>query len=536
MAIWPYNAGNSRGRPSDARVLRLCRVARPACRVPDSQCRPYAHAEEDLSRRRRRPGYAGGDPRARQLHGIRAALPGADLFRERLLRLLADGDHVGRAAAVARAARRRPAGLHSARPHDGRGRHDDPSRGGLRPDHLFRPQPRSSTDRSGGQHDGRAGHRSALAVRRDRALCGLVAARPAADPERPLVRAPPPQPADRPRQPAAGRRDKAVPAHQAPGADRPPGLRPAGGRRRQRLRPRQQPAARGGDDRGPSLRARDRADLQRLYLFPAGLLDRPRRRPLPLPRAPGLRRRAHHGRRGARHHRGVRHEPPQQHGLRAGGLPGGRAHGALLRRRRMGAHLAIAAAHPLDGRLLRAPQLQQSDLSPGAGALRAHGDRGGRRPGDVSRGRPVARRQAARAQARPVRLHAEIVRSQGRPRHRLRAGGAELRPRARGPHLAALARQGAAAARRAVRRAHRARLLVQPARPDAARPLVSFRLCLREFRRARSPPATGSPATRRRRAAICAASTRTSGSRSSAGWPRTSWARSPVWCRCCRCR
>ena len=240
--------------------------------------------------------------------------------------------------------------------------------------------------------DGRAGHRSALAVRRDRAVCGLVAARPAADPERPLVRAPPPQPADRPRQPAAGRRDQAVPAHQAPGADRPPGLRPAGGRRRQRLRPRQQPAARGGDDRGPSLCARDRADLQRLYLLQGGLLDRPRRRPLPLPRAPGLRRRAHHGRRGARHHRGVRHEPPQQHGLRAGGLPGGRAHGAQLRRRRMGAHLAIAAAHPLDGRLLRAPQLQQSDLSPGAGALRAHGDRGGRGAGDVSRGRAVARR------------------------------------------------------------------------------------------------------------------------------------------------
>ena len=79
-------------------------------------------------------------------------------------------------------------------------------------------------------------------------------------------------------------------------------------------------------------------------------------------------------------------------------------------------------------------------------------------------------------------------------------------------------------------------LLVQPARPDAARPLVSLRLCLREFRRARSRPATGSPATRRRRAATCAASTRTSGSRSSAGWPRTSWARSPAWCRCCRCR
>ena len=167
------------------------------------------------------------------------------------------------------------------------------------------------------------------------------------------------------------------------------------------------------------------------------------------------------GRRAAEHRRGVRHEPPQQHGLRAGRLPGRRAHGAQLRRRRMGAHLAIAAAHPLDGRLLRAPQLQQPDLPPGAGALRPHGDRGRRRPGDVSRRRPVARRPAARTQARPVRLHAEIVRSQGNERHRLRAGGAQLRPRARGSHAAPLARPRDAPAQRLVRRPHDARLLAR---------------------------------------------------------------------------
>ncbi len=135
----------------------------------------------------------------------------------------------------------------------------------------------------------------------------------------------------------------------------------------------------------------------------------------------------------------------------------------LLRRRRMGAHLAIAAAHPLDGRLFRAPQLQQPDLPPGAGALRPHGDRGRRRPGDVSGRRPVARRPAARTQARPVRLHAEIVRSQGNARHRLRAGGAQLRPRAGGSHAAALARPRDATARHLVRGAHGDRLLARPA-------------------------------------------------------------------------
>jgi glycerol-3-phosphate O-acyltransferase len=37
---------------------------------------------------------------------------------------------------------------------------------------------------------------------------------------------------------------------------------------------------------------------------------------------------------------------------------GAGAHGAVLRRRRMGTHLAPAAADPLDGRLFRAPQLE----------------------------------------------------------------------------------------------------------------------------------------------------------------------------------
>ena len=53
---------------------------------------------------------------------------------------------------------------------------------------------------------------------------------------------------------------------------------------------------------------------------------------------------------------------------------------------------------------------------------------------------------------------------EGRARHRLRAGGAELRPRARGSHPAALARPRGAAARRLVRRPHALRLLAGPAR------------------------------------------------------------------------
>ena len=134
--------------------------------------------------------------------------------------------------------------------------------------------------------------------------------------------------------------------------------------------------------------------------------------------------------------------------------------------------------------------------------------------GDVSRRRPVARRPAARAQARPLRLHAEVVRSAWRARHRLRAGGAELRPRAGGPHPAALARPRAAAPQRLVRRADSAALLARPDRPDAARPLVPFRLRLRELR----PAGLGARLAGRRTAATSGFSTRTAASRSSAGW------------------
>ena len=109
----------------------------------------------------------------------------------------------------------------------------------------------------------------------------------------------------------------------------------------------------------------------------------------------------------------------------------------------------------------------------------------------------------------------------GAQRHRLRAGGAQLRPRAGGPHAAALARRRSAAAQRLVRGPHRPWLLVRPARPDAARPLVPLRLRLRQFRRPDLGARLAGRSMPARPAATCAASTRTSGSRSSAGWRTT---------------
>ena len=88
---------------------------------------------------------------------------------------------------------------------------------------------------------------------------------------------------------------------------------------------------------------------------------------------------------------------------------------------------------------------------------------------------------------------------QGDARHRLRAGGAELRPRARGPHAAALARQASCrGAAPGSPRAPTLALLARPARPDAARPLVPLRLCLREFRR----PGLGARLARQQRRGV----------------------------------
>src|SRR3977135_485886 len=98
----------------------MCWAARAAGRIADGERRTPAYKAEDLPGRRRRSGNARSHPGARQFHGIRAALPGADLRGQRLLRLLDRGHTVGGASACPRTARRRHPGLHSARPHAGR--------------------------------------------------------------------------------------------------------------------------------------------------------------------------------------------------------------------------------------------------------------------------------------------------------------------------------------------------------------------------------------------------------------------------------
>ena len=117
-------------------------------------------------------------------------------------------------------------------------------------------------------------------------------------------------------------------------------------------------AARGGDGRGPPLRARDRPGLQRLRLFPHRLLRSPARS-RSCSTACGWASPTRQTLAGVAPGTTVvfvmNHRSNMDYVLV--GLPRRRAHGAQLRGRRMGADLAAAAADPLDGRLLRAPQL-----------------------------------------------------------------------------------------------------------------------------------------------------------------------------------
>ena len=130
---------------------------------------------------------------------------------------------------------------------------------------------------------------------------------------------------------------------------------------------------------------RDRARVQRLPLFPHRLLARPARGAAALPRAHRLRRFRRAGAHRPGRHRGVRDEPPLEHGLCARRLSRRRPGRAVLRGRRVGADLAAVGADPRDGRLLRAPQFARRALPPGAGALHRDGDRSRRAAGGVSR-------------------------------------------------------------------------------------------------------------------------------------------------------
>src|SRR5262249_23809264 len=148
-----------------------------------------------------------------------------------------------------------------------------------------------------------------------------------------------------------------VPRPPPAGADPPPDDRPEGAPGGRAPRVRKASAAPQSHEAGRALRARDRSGLQRLPLLPHRLLGGTQARAVALPRAPRLRR--HRGRRQDRPgcDRGVRDEPPLEHGLRPGGLPRRRPDDALLRRGRMGAPLAALHADPRHARLFHAPQL-----------------------------------------------------------------------------------------------------------------------------------------------------------------------------------
>jgi hypothetical protein len=145
-------------------------------------------------------------------------------------------------------------------------------------------------------------------------------------------------------------------------------------------------------------------------------------------------RRGRAGRHPPRQHGGVRDEPPQQHGLRAGRLPGVRPRRAVVRGGGVGAHLAAPHADPLHGRVLRTPRLGERAVPARAGAVRLHGHAGRRHPGRVPGGRAEPRRRPAPAQAGAAGLHPAGLRSAGRARPGVRARGPQLRPRSGGPH------------------------------------------------------------------------------------------------------
>ena len=205
-------------------------------------------------------------------------------------------------------------------------------------------------------------------------------------------------------------------------------------------------APRGDHGPGGLLRAGDRPVLQHLRLLPPGLLGGPGHGadPLPGPRRVRRRRRPIQGGPGGQ--RGLRDEPPVQHGLRARLLPGRREDRALLRGGGVGPHLAAPVASSVDGGLLRPARLGRSALPEGAGALRADGRRRRRGPGHVPGGRAHQGRGAAPSPARAARLHAARLRP-GPARPGLRAGGAQLRPGPRGPHPARRRGRASAAAR-----------------------------------------------------------------------------------------
>ena len=193
--------------------------------------------------------------------------------------------------------------------------------------------------------------------------------------------------------------------------------------------------------------------------------------------------------------RRIRDEPSQQHRLHPGRTPGTRARGIELCGGRVGEGVADPAAGAFTRRLFRTARIGQRSLPARARALRADRGRGRRGAGDISRRRLEPRRTAAPAEDRIARLHAARVRPARRARHRVRAGGNELRPRARRPHAVTRRRSRPGAAFRPGRAATTLAFAASQFWLRLRGTLVSLRLCLCELRLAdlAAPIPHGSP-------------------------------------------
>ena len=188
-------------------------------------------------------------------------------------------------------------------------------------------------------------------------------------------------------------RAPALPQDQAPGPHRPAPLRPQGHRGRGGLRQSRRDAPRGRHGARRALRQGDRARLQRLPLLPPGVRHGPSGGPAPLPRAAGLLGRGGPGANREGRDGGLRHEPPQQHGLHHRGVPRRGPSCPQLRRGRVGEDLAPARPRALAGGVLRAAGLAGRPLPARPRALHRHGHGGGRHAGALPRGRPEQGRQ-----------------------------------------------------------------------------------------------------------------------------------------------
>src|SRR3990172_8563684 len=311
---------------------------------------------------------------------------------------------------------------------------------------------------------------------------GMGGRGPPADPERPLVHTPARQPG------ARGDREAPPPGgppflpDQAPGADRQTFVRPenpggGGSPREGKCHP-----AQCRDGGGRAVCEGDRPLLQRIRLLPDRVLAGKKDRGDSLPGAGWLHGRSRACRGRPQIQRGLRDEPPEQHGLHPRGLPGGDPHGVKLRRGGMGADLASTDAHSVPGGLLHTAKLREPSVSTRSGAIRRDGDRGRGRAGDLSGRRPFPGRGASAPETRPARLYDPLLSSRRSQRYRLHPGRNQLRPDVRGPQPADLAGQRSPPKNPSVRDRDHPEIFPEQPVPHASRPMVPVRLRLRQLR------------------------------------------------------